>query len=111
MNAFQDNLERIHQQFSACRDAAELRALIESLCKEFGRVLNVTLMCGSSHPHKRLCVIDLIPGDTDVQSCAHHLGGRVFGYSSVIVDVVAHPDFRCPKNVQPIPSGCSCVAK
>lgn len=97
---------------SACRNAGELRHTLESLCAEFGSILNVTLMCDQGSPRKKLCVVDLIPGDGDIQRCAERLGGRVFGYSAVILDILPHPDFGCPRGITPRRrSECSCVAK
>ncbi|MBI2305921.1 MAG: hypothetical protein HYU78_01330 [Rhodocyclales bacterium] len=104
--------EAAQSMLSACRNVGELRSALESLCAEFGSVLNVTLMCGHGSSQKKLCVVDLIPGDSDVQNCAQRLGGRVFGYSAVILDILPHPDFGCPRGVSGSQQReCSCVAK
>lgn len=97
---------------SACQDIGELRRALEILCTEFGNILNVTVMCGLGTSQKKLCVVDLIPGDGDIQRCAERLGGRVFGYSAVILDILPHPDFGCPRGTAgPRQSECACVAK
>lgn len=109
MNAPQETAEAT---FSACQNVGELRHALESLCTEFGSILNVTVMCGHSTSRKKLCVVDLIPGGGDIQRCAERLGGRVFGYSAVILDILPHPDFGCPRGIaSPRQAECSCVAK
>lgn len=101
----------VPSQLSASRNVAELRGIVDSLCADFGQVLNVTLVCEKGQPEKKRCVIDLIPNHTDIQACANRLGGQVFGYSSVIVDITPHPDFHCPRNQQSDAPGCACVPK
>lgn len=101
----------ISDRLGQCLNAAELRATVDSACTELGEVINVTLICGNDNPDKKLCVIDLILRQTDIQACAERIGGRVFGYSSVIVDIVPHPDFLCPRGVDGDVPGCSCVPK
>ncbi|MBW7900327.1 MAG: hypothetical protein H3C26_02545 [Rhodocyclaceae bacterium] len=101
----------IAARLGACRSAAELRGEIDALCAEFGAVLNVTLLCGDDGGDHKLCVIDLVPGEADVQACAARLGGRIFGFSSVLVELALHPRFTCPRGLSPNTPGCSCVAK
>ncbi len=101
----------VASRLGSCRNAAELRSEIEALCADVGAVLNVTLLCGSDEADRKLCVVDLVPGEADIQSCAGHLGGRVFGFSSVIVDIALHPEFVCPRGLTPEAPGCSCTPK
>lgn len=101
----------ISHRLGQCRNAAELRAMVDSACTELGQVINVTLICGNDNPDKKLCVIDLILDQTDIQACAEQIGGRVFGYSSVIVDIAPHPAFSCPRGLAGDLPGCSCVPK
>jgi len=104
-------LADIEKQLSACRNVAELRQLIESLCIELGEVLNVTLICASKNAARKLCVVDLIPGSADIQTCAHRLGGRVFGHSAIILDVIPHPEFFCTAGFHNDTPDCICVPK
>lgn len=101
----------VSQRLGQCLDAAELRATVEAACAALGEVINVTLVCGNDNPDKKLCVIDLVLDRTDIQACAEEIGGRVFGYSSVIIDIVPHPDFRCPRGMTDDVPGCSCIPK
>jgi hypothetical protein len=101
----------ISHHLGNCRTVAELRATVETQCAEFGTVLNVTLICGNDQPERKLCVIDLVPGSTDIQYCADRIGGRVFGFSSVIVDLLPHPEFICPRGSTGELPGCSCIPK
>lgn len=103
--------EGISHHLGNCRTVAELRATVDTLCAEFGSVLNVTLVCGNDQPERKLCVIDLVPGSADIQDCAERIGGRVFGFSSVIVDLVPHPEFVCPRGSADELPGCSCIPR
>ncbi|MFC5302974.1 hypothetical protein [Azospira restricta] len=109
MSATGSDVQRL---LSACTSVGEIRNALNALCADFGNVLNVTVLCGNNSPQKKLCVVDLVPDDSDVQRCARHLGGRIFGYSSVILDLVPHPQFGCPRGVEAPPAiDCSCIAR
>jgi len=101
----------VERQLTACRNVAELRQRLESLCLGLAEILNVTLICTSKEATQKLCVVDLIPGNTDIQTCAHRLGGRVFGHSAIILELIPHPEFFCSTGFRKDAPDCICVPK
>lgn len=109
MDTRNDDVQRL---LSACTNAGELRQTLESLCADFGYVLSVTVLCGSESALKKQCVVDLMPGDSDAERCARRLGARIFGDNSLILDLVPHPEFACPRGLAaPPPADCCCAAR
>lgn len=101
----------IQAQLNACRNTQEVRGVINDFCAGFGEIVNVTLLCGTQHPGKTLCVVDFIGANTQTSLCANALGGQVFGFNSVIFNFTPNPDFGCVKGFGAGTPACSCTAR
>jgi hypothetical protein len=91
----------------SCRNPADLRKFVEEICAEYGDIVIVTLLCGSHPVDKALCVVDFVPGTPNVNLCAMTLGGKVFGFNSVIFCFAPHPDFGCIRGLPAGSPACS----
>lgn len=94
----------------ACRNAGEMRTLLGELCTDLAEVLHVTALCGTSHANT-LCVVDFVPGTTRLDEIADRVGGKIFGLSSVVINLALHPEFACPKGFPEPPPACSCTLR
>lgn len=94
-----------------CRNAAELRSCIADLCADTGQLLNLTLLCGKQSPGQIMCVVDFVPGNSNISVCAMTLGGRIFGFNSVVFNFTPPADFTCLHGFPPAATSCSCTPR
>ncbi|MFA7292790.1 MAG: hypothetical protein WC023_11140 [Rhodocyclaceae bacterium] len=106
-----NNTPDMQTLLGSCKNGAELRKAVEELCAEFGETLNMTLLCGSHPAGKALCVVDFVPDNPNVSLCAMTLGGKVFGFNSVIFNFAPHPDFGCIRGFPAGSPACSCTPR
>lgn len=95
----------------ACRGPAELHQTLTDLCREFGEVLNISLLCSGQNPGSTMCVIDFIPDNPNIGHCAYTLGGRVFGFSSIILSLKLAEGFGCVRGYPSESPACSCALR
>ena len=99
----------IQALLNSCKNGPELRKSVDGLCSEFGEILNMTLLCGSHPGGKALCVVDFVPDNPNVSLCAMTLGGKVFGFNSVILNFTPHAEFGCIRGFPAGSPACSCT--
>ena len=100
--------EKTRSRLQECRNVHELRDAISELCRDIGNILGVTVLCASNTPGNGMCVIDFPPEANAASRCAAALGGRVFGYHSVILSFPYHTEFACTRGFPPAAPSCSC---
>lgn len=94
-------------QFNACMSAGELHGALVDATSDLAAVLSITSVCGKE-PGQMLCIVDFMPGPTNVGTIAAHLGGIVFGRNSVAINLTLSPDFICGKGFAIGQRPCSC---
>lgn len=107
MDARQGNLELLN----TCQNAVDLKRGIADLCADSGRVLNVTFLCGNQSPGQIMCVVDFVPGNSNISLCAMTLDGRIFGFNSVVFNFTPPADFSCAHGFPPSAPSCSCTPR
>lgn len=100
--------EQIDQRLQECRDVAALRNVLGDLCCAFGSIVGITILCSRENLSKGMCVIDFPPDADAASRCAAAIGGRVFGYNSVILSFTRHPEFSCERGFPPPGPSCAC---
>lgn len=101
----------MQSQLAACRNTQEVRVVLNDFCAEFGEIIIATLLCGKQSPGKTTCIVDFTRGNAQTSLCAHALGGRVFGFNSVVFNFPTPPDFGCIQRFPADSPACSCVAR
>lgn len=102
--------EQLHR-LNNCQNGVELRAHIGELCAGRGEVLNITLLCSKQTPDQLMCVVDFVPDASNVSLCAMALGGRIFGYNSVVFNLTPPDAFICTHGFPPAAASCSCTPR
>lgn len=102
--------QSIQERLGDCRSTREIRLLINDNCAGFGEIINVTLLCGKQNPGQTLCVVDFTQEASHPGLCASVLGGRVFGFNSVVFSFSPHRDLGCVRGFPAGSPSCSCIA-
>ena len=107
-----DHARQARERLHACTTASDVRKTLESMCSQFGEVRNISLLCSRDTPNIAMCIIDFVDregaAEDSVSRCAEALGGRIFGFSSVIVTFTPAEDYCCGQSFPPASASCSC---
>ncbi len=58
-------------------------------------VKHLELICAPNHPGHIQCFIDF--NDANVHQARSRLGGQIFGFDTLVLDLPVAPDFGCPR--------------